>query len=78
MDSVLAQAIPTPTMVSSKTNLLWMKATEISPIAPPTRQRLCVCFRPMARAMVGRKNAKAKQTAEYSPKQMPPHSTPSE
>src|SRR5215469_8483081 len=76
MASVLAQAIPTPVIDSSKRFLSWISATDINPSAPQNRHRLCTCLRPTSLASFGRKNENTKHTSEYIPKQMPPHSTP--
>src|SRR5277367_4402265 len=76
MDSVLAQAMPTPTMLSSSRYLLCMNITEVRPAEPHNRHKLCVCFLPSFLARRGKANENAKQTAEYAAKQTPPHSTP--
>ena len=76
MESVLAQAMPTPTIDSSSRFLSWITATDASPRRRTSKHRLCACFRPTALASAGRKNENAKHTSEYMPKQTPPHSTP--
>src|ERR1035438_10136966 len=76
MESVLAQAIPIPVMESSSRYLLWITATESRPSAPTTRQMPCVRRRESARAIGWSAKEKTKQTAEYIPKQIPPHCTP--
>ena len=76
IDSVLAQAIPTPTIESSSRFLSWITATDISPSAPHSRHRLWVCLRPTTLASLGRTNENPKHTSEYIPKHTPPHSTP--
>ena len=65
MERVLAQAMPTPSIVSSSMYLLCMNATDIKPTAPHSRQRVCVYFRAqMFWLSQGKANEKAKQTAE--------------
>src|SRR5258708_31666915 len=76
MDSVLAHAIPTPTMVNKSTYLLWITATDMRPIAPHSRQSVCVYLRPSRFAIPGNAKENTKHTAEYTAKQLPPHSTP--
>ena len=64
MESVLAHAMPTPTIESSSRRGFEITATESSPAAPARRQMAWVPLRPRFWASGGRKKAKPKQTAE--------------
>src|SRR4030095_331992 len=76
IERTLAQATPTPTMDRSRTYLLLMKATDTRPTAPMTRHRPWVSLRPSRSATAGSTKEKAKQTAEYMAKQLPPQAIP--
>ena len=61
MERVLAQAMPTPAMESSRRYLLWITATDSSPAAPQSRQTVWVCFAAAAAcATPGRTKEKTK------------------
>src|SRR5690349_11557581 len=77
MESILAQAMPTPVMESSSQYLSGANPTKISPNAPMARQAAWVRVRPNRSASPGSTKEKAKQTAEYNPKQIFPQATPS-
>src|ERR1700683_100483 len=64
IDSVLAHAIPIPTIVSSSTYLSWITTTDINPSAPHTRQSEWVCLRPSFLAIGASTNENPKHTAE--------------
>ena len=57
--------------------MLLMKATESRPMAPTSRHKPCVSLRPRRAATAGSAGEKAKQTAEYMAKQLPPQAIPS-
>jgi len=71
-----AQATPTPTIDTSSRYLLVTKATETRPTAPVSRQSPWVSRRPSRSATTGSAKEKAKQTAEYIAKQLPPQAIP--
>src|SRR3954468_15489245 len=76
IEIVLAQAMPTPIIDSSRNHLSWTTETERSPSAPASRHVACVPRRPSRAAMVGSAHENANVTTEYIAKQSPAHSTP--
>ena len=56
--------MPTPTMLSSSTYLLWIRGTDSSPAAPHSSAAACTVFRLLTAASFGRASATTKQVIE--------------
>ena len=76
METVLAQAMPTPAIETSSSRGWWITPTLSNPAAPHSRHSACVPRVPIERASTGSRNATRNATSEYRLKHRLAHSAP--